>query len=393
MGKEKEKMVPYSLEELQKKLREAAEEKDTDALAEVIAQIAQTEANDASREALQNLDAQIMVARGVRQLTQAETEFYQKIIDAQRGGTVKQEISDIDLVMPETIINNVMDDIAQSHDLLSHLDIQHVNARVKVLFTTPDSNIATWGKITDKITQEITYGFEELDATQLKLTAYIPVPQAYLDLGPSYIDTLTRTYLYEAIANGIEKAVLTNLDDSTGPIAMTADIDKGSVASGVTTYTEKTAVKVTNWTPKGLAAILTKMAKTRKGNPRALRGIFAVVTPEDYLNIIKPAISVLNASGEWVERQPYPITFVQSAYATSGKAIFGLDNYYILGITSDLKGRIETSDEYQFLDDVRVYKIKMYGNGTPKDNNAFQVADISGLKEAAVIVTNATSAA
>lgn len=42
-------------------------------------------------------------------------------------------------------------------------------------------------------------------------------------------------------------------------------------------------------------------------------------------------------------------------------------------------GKIEYSDEIRFLDDERVYITKMYGNGLPLDNNAFVVADITGL--------------
>lgn len=53
-------------------------------------------------------------------------------------------------------------------------------------------------------------------------------------------------------------------------------------------------------------------------------------------------------------------------------------------------GQLEYSDEFQFLDDNRVYKIKIYGNGMPLDNNAFVVADISGLEpmKQQVVVAN-----
>lgn len=50
-------------------------------------------------------------------------------------------------------------------------------------------------------------------------------------------------------------------------------------------------------------------------------------------------------------------------------------------------GRIEYSDHYQFLEDDRVYMIKLYANGFPMDNNAFLVLDISGLRPATLPVT------
>ena len=51
-----------------------------------------------------------------------------------------------------------------------------------------------------------------------------------------------------------------------------------------------------------------------------------------------------------------------------------------MGIGAGKSGKIEYSDEYQFLDDNRVYLIKMYAMGKPKDNNAFKYLDISKLK-------------
>ena len=369
-------------EDLKTKLQNALEAKDLTAFSDAVAQLAAE-----SGAQMPDLDTEVLAKRGVRQLTSKEKEFYNSLIEGQRDGTIKNAINNITVVMPETIIDEVFTDIEQNHPLLSKIDIKKVNAKVKVLFTTADTNTATWGTIESKITAEGSFGFEELDATQLKLSAYMAVPQAYLELGPTFIDSLTRTYLYEAIARELEKGIITNLKSTTGPIGMMADMSAGTTASGVTTYTAKTAIKVTDWTPSGLATALKKMAKTRKGNDRPLSGLYLVVNPSDYFTIVKPAICVQNASGDWVDRQPYAIDIVQSAYVTAGTAILGIDKAYVLGVASETKGRIETSDDYQFLDDTRVYKIKLYANGQPKDNNAFQVIDISGLKEASLFVT------
>ena len=53
---------------------------------------------------------------------------------------------------------------------------------------------------------------------------------------------------------------------------------------------------------------------------------------------------------------------------------------------SSKDGKLEFDDSCQFLEDNRVYKIKLYGNGMPMDNNAFQYHDISQLKPAVVKV-------
>lgn len=63
----------------------------------------------------------------------------------------------------------------------------------------------------------------------------------------------------------------------------------------------------------------------------------------------------------------------------SGKAVFGLANRYFFGLGTSKGGKLEYSDEYKFLEDQRVYLIKLYGNGRALDENAFVYVDISNL--------------
>jgi len=77
---------------------------------------------------------------------------------------------------------------------------------------------------------------------------------------------------------------------------------------------------------------------------------------------------------------PYPTKIVQDINVPSNKAIFGLASRYFMGVgKGGSGGQIEYSDEFQFLDDNRVYKIKLYGNGMPLDGNAFVIGDITNL--------------
>lgn len=69
----------------------------------------------------------------------------------------------------------------------------------------------------------------------------------------------------------------------------------------------------------------------------------------------------------------------------------GMAKKYFAPIGMPKDGRIEYSDEYHFLEDERVYLIKLYGNGMPKDNNAFLVLDISDLQPASYKVTQVTA--
>lgn len=58
-----------------------------------------------------------------------------------------------------------------------------------------------------------------------------------------------------------------------------------------------------------------------------------------------------------------------------------------MGVGTGRGGKLEYSDEYKFVEDLRTYKVKFYGTGRPYDINAFQYLDISGLVAASPVVT------
>ena len=61
-----------------------------------------------------------------------------------------------------------------------------------------------------------------------------------------------------------------------------------------------------------------------------------------------------------------------------------LTNYFATMGFGGTTGKVEWSDEFKFLSDVRTYKTRLVAYGTPKDNDSFFVYDISALLEAAV---------
>jgi len=60
--------------------------------------------------------------------------------------------------------------------------------------------------------------------------------------------------------------------------------------------------------------------------------------------------------------------------------VLGIGDKYLAVLGTGRDGRIEYSDEYKFLEDERMYLIKLYGYGRPIDNNCFLVLDITNLK-------------
>lgn len=334
-------------------------------------------------------DQQVLASRGVRQLTSAEKKYYEKLIDAFKSENPKQALTNPEIVMPETVLDAVFDDLQTEHPLLSHLSFTNTRGAIKFLFSTNDFQKAVWGKLCAEITEEIEASFSEIDMTLMKLSAFIPVCEAMLDLGPVWLDSYVRQILYETLANGLEDGIINNLNTTTGPVGMIANMTTGSGGVGAATFTAKTATPITDLQPATLGAQLAKLAVDAAGKSRAIRDVILIVNPTDYFTKVFPATTVMNGAGVYVNNVlPYPMTIIQSAAVATGKAVLGLGYKYFMGIGMDSRaGRIEYSDEFKWLDDERVYKIKLYANGMPMDNNAFQYLDISGLKPATVRVT------
>jgi HK97 family phage major capsid protein len=88
--------------------------------------------------------------------------------------------------LPETVIDRVFEDIRAGHPLLEKVAFTQSGALVKWLLSET-SGLAAWGTLMASITAEISASFSELDLTLAKLSAFVPVSNAYLDLGPEWL--------------------------------------------------------------------------------------------------------------------------------------------------------------------------------------------------------------
>ena len=352
-------------------------------------EVLQKETLEKAQELAGVKDTEILQARGVRVLTSQEKKYFEKLAEAMRAENPKQALTNPELVMPETVINAVFDDLRTEHPLLSRISFTNTQGAIKFLMSNNDYQKAVWGKLCAEITEEIESSFKEIDMTLMKLSAFIPVCEAMLDLGPAWLDSYVRQCLYEALANGLEDGIINNLNTTTGPVGMISDMTTGSGGVGAATFTAKTATPITDLKPATIGAQLAKLAKDEAGKYRAIRDVILIVNPVDYLTKVFPATTVMTGNGTYVNNVlPYPMSVIQSAAVASGKAVLGLGYKYFMGLgMSSRAGRIEYSDEFKWLEDERVYKIKLYANGMPMDNNAFQYLDISGLKPLTIAVS------
>ena len=323
----------------------------------------------------------ILAQRGYRQLTPQETNYYNKLIEAGKSSNPKQTMTDVIDIMPETIVEDVYKELVEEHPLLEKINFVSVKYLTKWILNDHTVQTAVWGEINSAISEEITSAFKTIEVTQCKLSAFTVIEKDMLDLGPVFLDGYIRMFLKDALLCGLEKGIV----DGTGknqPIGLTRNIsEEASIVAGV--YPKKEKIEVTSFIPKEYGELLSKLTKNAKGRTRKFDKVLMICNQTDYLKKVMPATTYLNAAGAYVNNLfPFPTDVEISNELDEGEAIVCLPDEYFMGIGGAKEGVIEYSDDLKFLEDKRVYKIKMYGMGKAYDNTVSLLLDISNLEAA-----------
>lgn len=346
------------------------------------------EANKSVEGLRASFDMTVLSNRGVRQLTTEEREYYQSITEAMRSTNPKQALIDIDKAMPRTIIDDVMTELEAEHPLLDAIDFRNTSGLTEWIINRGSKQLAAWGKLCDEIVKELEGEIDVISLTMNKLSAWIPVCKSMLEVGPEWLDRYVRAILREAIAYGLEKAIVTGTGVDE-PIGMDRDLE--AARSDGQPYVKKAPVAVTNFSPTVYGGLIGQLAVDRNGRGRKVSGLIMVVNPVDYFTKVMPATTYFLPTGSYANNiLPVPTLVVQSEEVAIGEAILGIGKRYFMGAGIDKSGKIEHSDEFKFLADERVYKTRFLGNGFPKDNTSFVVLDISGLEPLALTVKTVT---
>ena len=341
-------------------------------------------------------DSAILAQRGYRQLTSKETKWYQKVISALKSADPKQAFTSIigteneEDMMPTTIVEDVYKNLKEEHPLLQAINFQYVGHITKWLLNDHATQKAIWGSITDEIVKEITSSFKVVKLDQNKLSAFAIIEKGMLDLGPVFLDGYIRTVLAEAIMEGLVEGIVagTGVDQ---PVGLIKDIHKGVAFSGETGYPDKAKVVVKSFAPEEYGKVVAMMAETEAGKKRKFTEVGLICNQNDYLTKIMPATTVLNANGVYVnDLFPIPTTVYVENVLEDGAAVLFLKDEYFLGMGGEKNSVIEYSDEYKFVEDQRVFKMKQYGAGRAFDNTSSVYLDISDLEPAYITVKNDT---
>lgn len=361
-------------EELRSQLATALKENDETKVSEAMVRMAEAiQANilDEAKSEARSLinteinDREILNKRGLNVLTTEERSYYSNVIE-------KRGFTDLDVTMPNTIFDRVFEDLVQNHPLLSKITFQNTTAVTEWIVRKSSVSAAWWGKLTDTVKKELEGAFGKVKADMYKLSAFMPVSKAMLDLGAQWLDKYVRTILSESISIALELAIVAGTG-ADQPIGMMKDLN-GAVVQGV--YPDKTPVVLNDLEPNTLGTSV--MAPLTKNGKRAVPNVLIIVNPLDYWQKIFGATTFLTQNGTYVYGVlPIPGDIVQSIAVPQGKMVAGVAKDYFMGVGSG--SEILVSDEYKFLEDERTYLVKQYANGKPQDADSFIVFDISSL--------------
>lgn len=316
-------------------------------------------------------DRSVMQARGMNVLTNEESKFFNAVIED--GGFNDEE------TLPKTTQERVFEDLVNEHPLLQKLGIQNLGAVTEFIHSDPEG-AAVWGPLFGDIQGQLNATFRKETITQLKLTAFIPISNDMLDLGPTWVERYVRTMLVEAMSAGLERGFVAG-DGRNQPVGLLYEVDEETSA-----ITEKASAGTLTFEGgdatieelKGVVELLSTVpAKGADGEDkvRNVAGkVVMVVNPFDNFSIQAKA-TVRNDAGLYITSLPFNPQIVESVHVPQGKTVFFVQGQYIAAVGGSQQ--MKKFDQTLAMEDATLYIAKQYATGKPVDNYAAQVYDLA----------------
>ncbi|MGN4748947.1 phage major capsid protein [Bacillus cereus group sp. MYBK220-1] len=353
-----------------KATQEGTPEEQTAALNSMIGALATDVRADILNQVNESMvDRSIMQSRGANVLTSEEMKFFNAVVE--EGGFKSTE------TLPKTTQERIFDDLVEDHPFLQHIGLENLGAVTEFVYGDPEG-AAVWGPLFDGIKGQLNATFRKDSISQLKLTAFIPLANDMLKLGPVWVERYVRTMITEAMTVGLERGFVAGTGKNE-PIGLLKD-PSGSVTNGV--YPDKKPVGTLTFEPgrktinelKGVVKLLAKKLNADGSDadrPKNIAGKVVMVTnPFDTFDIQANA-TIQNAAGVYVTSLPFNPIPTESVFVPQGKVLFFVKGQYVaaMGGTEPIKKFEETLA----LEDATVYIAKQFATGKPKDKYASQV--------------------
>ena len=352
-----------------KATQEGTPEQQSSALNEMIEALANDVRSDILNQVNSNMtDNAILQARGMNVLTSEETKFFNAVIE--EGG-----FKDTD-TLPKTTQERIFEDLVEEHPILNQLGIQNLGAVTEFIYGDPEG-AAVWGELFAEIQGQLNATFRKESISQLKLTAFIPIANDMLKLGPAWVERYVRTMIVEAMAVGLERGYVVGTGQSM-PIGLLYEKqENGAVVEkdSAGTLTFKPGRTMINEL-KGVVEKLSirPVGKDQELKVRKVAGKIVMVTnPFDTFGIDANA-TTLNANGVYITSFPFSPIRTESVFVPQGKVAFFVKGEYLAAIGGAME--VKKFDQTLAMQDATLYIAKQFATGKPKDNYAAVVYDL-----------------
>lgn len=375
---ENNKTMNVARQQLMNALKEGNEEEQQEAFVGVMSAMAdevQAEAKATIGRVNEGYqDDQILMNRGTHKpLTTEEKKYFNAVVE--KGG-----FDNVEEVFPTTIVEDVLSNIEEEHPILSKIDVVSTKALAKYIYSKPGAKTAFWGDIRSDIRQIILDGFKVANLESYKLSGFVVVLKGMIELGPEWLATYVTRSLREIMDHTLELAVIDgegpgatdgeNNEPAPQPVGMTKSLT--GVVDGV--HPDKTPVVLDNLEPVAMAGLRARLAESKTDNGP----VSVLVNPTTYWLKLFPSLAT-KVDDRWsLSNLPTGEEIIPSHAVPQDRMIYGNLNNYFLAVSG--QARIDKYTETLAIEDLDLYIAKFFGNGIPKDPDAFIVADISGVQ-------------
>lgn len=309
-------------------------------------------------------DSQYAEKLGLRNLSQNEKAFYEKLVKANQSVTFTQ--GDI---IPSEVIDRTLQDVKAESDTLKLVNF--APAGVKKWLAGSHSGSASWGKLSDALISELTAIITGMSIEVNKLYVMLIVPKAVRELALPLVDRYFSAILSEAMHDGLVDGYL-NGDGKSAPIGITKKINE--VNTGGDHKAKSKATSVTGFSPKQLAPVLSALSN---GGKRTVNKLYLIANPTDVYSYVNPSLYYQGQFGV-VPTTNIDIEVIAEPKCATGTGIFTIADAYVMGMSGIT---VDEFKETKALDDADLFIAKAYANGRADDDNTAYVFDTTKLVE------------
>ncbi len=298
---------------------------------------------------------------GLRNLSEKETKFYEKVI-VNQALTANQED-----IIPTSIIDLTLENVRTESPILNLINF--APADVKRWIVADKTGNHVWGSLTGNIDGELSPKIESLVVELSKLTVYLVIPKAIRDLSLPFVDKYFRAVLEEELRNGVADGYL-NGEGKDQPIGIYNKIKE--VDGSSQKNKPKDTIEVKGFSPKQLAPV--KKALTNDGK-RTIDKIYLICNPADEADYVAPAL--YDRLGNMISSYKN-LEVISEPMNKQGKAIFTIAGKYTMGFSGF---NVKEYDQTKAMEDADVLIGKAYANGRAVDDNVAIAIDVTKLEE------------